>query len=145
MENLRKFVGVTPEQNLVDFHLNSNRQKLGNCSGPAQSRIWLIGIWILTENLRKFVWAITDLGHPKAESGWCSFKFKQKIWWNWSGPAQSRIWLICIWILIENVKKIIWASPKKNLVDFHLNFNRKSKEILLGQLRTESGWFSFEF
>ena len=59
--------------------------------------------------------------------------------------SQARIWLISIQISIENNRKLVWDSPRQNLLDFYSHFNWKWKAIGLGQPKTESDWFLFKF
>ena len=60
---------------------------------------------------------------------------------NWSGAAHSRIWLMFIYILVNNQRNFVWGTPgapEWNLSGFHLKSNRKSEEMGLGQPKAKS-------
>ena len=45
---------------------------------------------------------------------------------NWPGLAQSRFWLLCNQILIENERKLAWAGSELILIDLQSNSDWKS-------------------
>ena len=49
---------------------------------------------------------------------------------NWPGLAQSRLWLICNQILIENERKFAFAGSELILVDLQSNSNSKSEGLV---------------
>ena len=89
-----------------------------------------------------------DLLNPRANVsgfGHVSLQKSSKKEQHWPQLAQSRFWLICYWILIGNGRKLASAGSEQILVDLLLNSNRKWKEIGLGWLRADFGWFAIEF
>ena len=60
---------------------------------------------------------------------------------NWPRQAQSRFCWICYQILIRNTRKLVSAGPEQILVDLQLDSNWKWKEIGVGWLSSDFGWF----
>ena len=60
-------------------------------------------------------------------------------------PPHDGTWLISIQISFENNRKLVWDSPRQNLLDHYSHFNWKWNAIGLGQPKTERDWFLLKF
>ena len=59
--------------------------------------------------------------------------------------TQGGIWVISIQILIENEGKLVWTRPGRDLTFIYPNLYSAWKEARVGQPRTESNLFQFDF
>ena len=137
--NERKWASAGSKQILVDLLLNSNRKKRKLTS--AGSEQILIDL-LLNSNWK---WKEIGLGWLRADFGWFAIKLKWEMKGNWPRLAQSRFWLICYSILLGSERKLASADWEQILVDLLSNSNREWKEIGLGWLRADFGWFAIQF